>query len=156
MLYLIRSFGRGGKSYLKVGYSDSLGNRMGQYRIHNPLFELIATREGSQEDELLIHLYLEALGYKVDILNEWFMDTPEILSRFHDNIQSKVLRKVWRNRESLFTIADFNNPLRKKIFERLRSTFGKSRKYSIDREWAFADSREKLKKVKNLDIDLLL
>ena len=46
MLYLIRSFSRGGKSILKVGYTEDINKRMNQYFYYSPGFELIATREG--------------------------------------------------------------------------------------------------------------
>lgn len=64
MLYLIRSFGREGKSILKVGYTDDLNRRMSQYFYNNPCFELIATREGDELLEDMIQVYLKSLGYQ--------------------------------------------------------------------------------------------
>ena len=149
MLYLIRSFGRGGKSYVKVGFSENLENRMGQYRIHNPLFETIAQRPGSIRDEMILHLYLEAFGYKAKFLNEWFIDCPEVLTLFHDDLIIKVPRLVWKMRESLFTIADFSNPLKREVYEHLRHFWSNGiPKCDLDRDWKFAESREKFKKMK--------
>lgn len=149
MLYLIRSFGRGGKSYLKIGFSDSIDNRMGQYKMHNPLFETIAQRPGSLYDEAILHMYLEAMGYKAKFLNEWFTDCSEVLTLFHEDLTIKAPRMVWKCRDSLFTISDFSNPLKREIFEKLRQRWSNgSIKYNLDREWRFAESKEKLKKIK--------
>lgn len=146
MLYLIRSFGRNGKSYLKVGFTDNIANRMQQYKIHNPLSELITTRQGEQVEEKLLQLYLDILGYKANFLNEWFIDDFEILQKFHVNIDKKLKKFIWNNRNLVFKISDFSNKLMRYIFEELRSLFW-SGKYTeeIDKQWKFAESQELIK-----------
>lgn len=139
MLYLIRTFGRGrNKTSLKVGYTDNTSSRFNTYRAHNPFFEIVTTREGEREDELKIQLYLEALGLKEIFLNEWFRDTNEVVTRFHDRI-NRVDKVIWNNRDSLFNSSDFKsggNKLKKSIYESLKDTFGlDTLKSSIDNEW---------------------
>lgn len=154
MLYLIRSFGRGGKSYLKVGYSDNIADRMTQYKIHNPLFEIISQRQGSQDEELILQMYLGIMGFKADFLNEWFKDDSEVITIFHKSFKYGKLEKVvWKNREKIFRIEDFNNPRKRKIFEYLRKRWSIGKiQCNLDRDWKFSESREGLKKMKkNLD-----
>lgn len=64
MLYLIRSFGRGGKSILKIGYTEDIDRRMNQYFYTNPCFENISNREGDEMLEGMIQIYLKFLGYQ--------------------------------------------------------------------------------------------
>ena len=147
MLYLIRSFGIGKQSALKVGFTDSMVSRLGQYKIHNPFFELISTRRGSQDDELLLHLYLEARGYKARFLNEWFLDCPEIYTIFHKPMYS-LRSLVWRCRGDLFSIDDFKNPSRRRLYEDLRLEYGSAQRIQLDIDWKFAESREVLRRMK--------
>lgn len=104
MIYLIRSYGLRGKSYLKVGFTGNTKKRFDQYFYHNPGCEVVSTREGDETLENLFHLYLKSLGFqykKQGRLDEWFIDTPEIYQIFH--ISRKDLeRKVWGNREKIF------------------------------------------------------
>ena len=151
MLYLIRSFGRGRRSYLKVGFTDNISTRMNQYRIHNPQFELISTRQGTQEEEKLLQLYLSLTGYKADFLNEWFIDCPEIYQTFHIKINSKLKKFIWRKRDKIFKISDFSNSGMRVLFENLRKLFWKGiYTFNIDREWKFAEAQEYLKRQRKL------
>ena len=96
MLYLIRSFGRGGKSILKVGYTDDINKRMNQYFYYSPGFELIAIREWDEMLEDMIQIYLKFLGYQYQRncrLNEWFEDDPKIYQIFHIH-QEKLERYI--------------------------------------------------------------
>jgi len=159
MLYLIRSFGKN-KTALKIGFTDNIENRMNIYKAHNPFFELISTREGTFIEEAYIHLYLEALGYKEDFLNEWFIDTPEIYQIFHERILStKVKRTIWRNRDNLFKQVDFSNKLgfMRILYEHLREIFKpKFNQYKeVDRLYTITITKEKLEKAKSIDLDSL-
>lgn len=149
MLYLIRSFGRGGKSSLKVGYSANIEDRMFQYRVHNPHIELIAQRQGTQDEELLLQMYLESLGYKEDFLNEWFVDDPKVLEEFHAPLKSRKLEKtIWKKRQELFHPDCFREDNRKRrIYEKLRKDFGSS-EFGIDLAWSFRKSKEYYERVK--------
>lgn len=107
MLYLIRSFGRGGKSILKVGYTEDINKRMNQYFYYSPGFELIAAREGDELLEDMIQIYLKSLGYQYQRngrLNEWFIDVPEIYQIFH--IHRKKLEEItWRKRDEILNLS---------------------------------------------------
>ena len=106
MLYLIRSFGRGGKSILKVGYTDDINKRMNQYFYYSPGFELIAIREGDEMLEDMIQIYLKFLGYQYQRngrLNEWFEDDPKIYQIFHIH-KEKLERYIWVNRENILNL----------------------------------------------------
>ena len=107
MLYLIRSFGRGGKSILKVGYTEDINKRMNQYFYYSPGFELIAAREGDELLEDMIQIYLKFLGYQYQRdgrLNEWFIDVPEIYQIFH--IHRKKLEEItWRKRDEILNLS---------------------------------------------------
>lgn len=55
MLYILRSPYKNGKTLLKVGYANDIDTRISQYKSHNPGIELISYREGSLEDERILH-----------------------------------------------------------------------------------------------------
>lgn len=118
MLYLIRSWGRGGKSYLKVGYTSDLKSRMFSYYHSNPGFELLAVRQGGLTEEKKIQLYLEILGLKAEFLNEWFLDTPEVQNFFHQGIR-KVNKTLWRGRDMIWGSRDKFNGILRDIYEEL-------------------------------------
>ena len=106
MLYLIKSFGRNGKSILKIGYTDDLNRRMSQYFYNNPCFELIATREGDELLEDMIQVYLKSLGYQYQRngkLNEWFIDVPEIYQIFHIH-RKKLEEIIWKKRDNILNL----------------------------------------------------
>lgn len=100
MLYLIRSYGPGGKKIYKVGYTSSIERRLNQYFNHNPFIELISSREGDEELETLIHLCLYSLGYRFQKngrLNEWFIgDLNKIQYIFHSTKKyfEKIFKKI--------------------------------------------------------------
>lgn len=153
MLYLIRTFGRGkNKTALKVGYAKEIGERLKTYYHHNPFFEFISSRPGELYDELVIHLYLQAGGLKLGILNEWFLDRDEVLQEFHEN-QSKMLRVIWNNRNTLFSVADFKksgNELKRRLYEDLRMTrYKDSDCKEIDKIWKTEMNKELLKKMRD-------
>ena len=95
-----------GKSILKVGYTDDVNKRMGQYFSANPGFDVLGIREGDEILEDMIQIYLTYLGYQRRIggrLNEWFNDRPEIQQIFHIN-RDKLERILWRSREKVFNL----------------------------------------------------
>lgn len=156
MLYLIRSWGRG-KSILKVGYTSNLGKRMENYYHSNPLFEILGAREGSLIDEKRLQLFLELLGYKFDILDEWFKDVPEVTELFHES-KEKISRVLWRNRDSVWKIEDLKNGADKRlrdIYEELREKYLRpGTKYAggkIEESYIMLRSQELLKKMREGD-----
>lgn len=95
-----------GKSILKVGYTDDVNKRMGQYFYNNPGFDVLGIREGNEILEDMIQIYLTYLGYQQKIggrLNEWFDDRSEIQQIFHIS-QDKLERILWKHREKVFNI----------------------------------------------------
>jgi len=138
MLYLIRSFGPAGKSWLKVGFTDSIAQRISTYRVSNPGFQLLSIRPGDLTEETRTHLYLTACNLKADFLDEWFLDCPETLQRFHDSTE-RMDRWIWRKREGLFTAFDFSRRTPKvRIYEDLRFIHRNDSNntiYNVDKEW---------------------
>ncbi len=152
MLYLIRTFGRGkDRTALKIGFTDNIKNRSQHYRLHNPFYEQISTREGDLILETKIHLYLTALGYKESFLDEWFVDIPAVLQEFHADIK-KIDRTIWKNRNSLFTRADFKGggkEIKAKIYESLRMTRIIKHPFQIDSDWKIENNQKLLKKMRS-------
>lgn len=106
MLYLIRSYMKLGKSILKVGYTDDVNKRMGQYFSTNPGFDVLGIRGGDEILEDMIQIYLTYLGYQRRIggrLNEWFDDRPEVQQIFHIS-RNRLERILWRSREKVFNL----------------------------------------------------
>lgn len=68
-LYLIRSFGKDGQSYIKLGYSSNIDQRLDIYKSHNPFIEIIKTfyRKDAKIFENNFHINNKS-SYK----NEWY------------------------------------------------------------------------------------
>lgn len=159
MLYLIRTFGRRGRSALKVGFANDLDKRLKTYYYHNPYFEIVATRDGELYEEMVMHLYLQSKGYKESILNEWFLDCNDVLTEFHAK-KNKMLKSIWKNRNSLFSLSDFKSTkdnssvIKKRIYEDLRLIYYDEKKaVEIDITWKLEASRKVYRKTKSLYID---
>ena len=73
MLYLIKQYGRN-TTYLKIGYTQNLQERLKAYNTHSAEFELINSMEGDQELETFAHKLL--LEY--NIKGEWFKEDPMV------------------------------------------------------------------------------
>ena len=130
MIYLLRSYGKLGKSILKVGFSDQVDKRMSQYFSSNPYFELISVREGDQYLESLLHIWLRYLKLDVKVLgrlDEWFKDDPQVQQIFHLSRDS-LERRLWKHRDYIFDLSgreDLN--IFKSLYEKNKSTFEGSR-----------------------------
>jgi hypothetical protein len=156
MLYLIRSFGRCNKSALKIGFTDDVKNRINSYKYHNPLFELISTREGSLLDETRTHTYLTSFGYKLNILDEWFIDCDEVNQLFHKPFEA-MNKVIWNNRDNLFTKNDLinENDVSKLYQELLLIQSPLKKLKDIDKEWKGIISKQYIKKFNLFDDNLL-
>ena len=119
MIYLIRSHGKGDSSLLKIGYTDSLQARNYSYIEHNPLLEILDTREGNEELECT--LQLRFLYYKADILKEWFLDDSDILKHFQDSIDD-IDMWLWMHRDDVFQENTKSKRI-KNIFKRIWNKF---------------------------------
>lgn len=73
MLYLIKQYGKN-TTYLKIGYTQNLKERLKAYNTHNAEFELVYSMEGDQELEAFAHKLL--LEY--NIKGEWFKEDPMV------------------------------------------------------------------------------
>ena len=73
MLYLIKQYGKN-TTYLKIGYTQNLQERLKAYNTHNAEFELVCSMEGDQELETFAHKLL--LEY--NIKGEWFKEDPMV------------------------------------------------------------------------------
>lgn len=156
MLYLIRSFGREGKSALKIGFTDDIKNRINSYKYHNPLFELISTREGSLLDETRTHTYLTSFGYKLDILDEWFVDEDSVNQLFHKPFET-MNKVIWYNRDKLFNKNDLeNNNDMSKLYQELLLIQSPLKKIkNIDKEWKCIINRQYVKKFDMFSEDII-
>lgn len=147
MLYLIRTFTRTG-TFLKVGYTGNLQERMRSYLTENPGRELISTRQGDLQEETRLHLYLTACNLKAGFLDEWFLDTPETLLGFHQSL-GKMNRRIWNSRELAFgtTALDFSRRSPKVlIYEELRFLYRPAKDITrVDKEWKEWNLKESIK-----------
>ena len=92
MIYLIRT--KYEKiSLLKIGYTEDSKkkSRYTNYRLHNPLFELLyEIPEGTEECEKLLQLYFSEFQYK-NYGNEWFYESQDIIDYFETHRTSESL-----------------------------------------------------------------
>ena len=119
MIYLIRSHGKGESSLLKIGYTDSLEARNYSYIEHNPLIEILGTREGDEELELTLQLRFSY--HKADILKEWFNDEKEIINHFQDTIDD-IDMWLWIHKDDVF-IENTRSKKIKNIFKRIYNKY---------------------------------
>lgn len=157
MLYLIRSFGRNNKSVLKVGFTDEIKNRVSTYKYHNPFSELISTREGSLLDETRIHTYLRSLGYKLDLLDEWFINCDNVNQLFHKSFET-MNKVIWKDRNNLFRKDDFlKENIMNELYQELNLLQSPLKELtSIDLEWKNVINKKYISQYKkNNDIDFL-
>lgn len=115
MIYLIRSHGKGDSSLLKIGYTSSLKARNYSYIEHNPLLEIIDTREGDEELELTLQLRFSY--YKANILKEWFNDEEDIIKHFQDSLDN-LDTWLWLHRDDIF-LENTRSQKIKNIFKRI-------------------------------------
>jgi hypothetical protein len=156
-LYLIRTFGRcKDQTALKVGYTANMKNRMDSYKYHNPYSEMISVREGDLLDEARTHTYLISLGFKIDLLNEWFKDENEVLQLFHKPFDT-MNKVIWNDRDKLFTKKDFisENKLYE-LYTSLRMMQSPLKKVTtIDQEWLNIINRKYVKSFNMYEDDII-
>ena len=142
MIYLIRTYGDGGKSALKIGFASNLETRMSQYFYMNPFFKIISSREGDEllEDLLHYYLYYKGFQYKIDgKLNEWFIDDPKVVKIFDISIED-LEKELWENRDKVFDLkGKLKNSLDYKLFEYL---YQKNKEDFIGEKYIFDKSNK--------------
>ena len=100
MLYLFGSGAwKNSRRVLKVGYTGDFDTRKQQYKLYNPLGEMLDTREGDEILELKLHLRL--IHYKVEFLDEWFFDEDPVFEIFKSSVED-IDRWLWENRSDCF------------------------------------------------------
>jgi hypothetical protein len=124
MLYL---FGTGSFKYnfkaAKVGYTNNKKERETAYKLHNPLGEFIAWREGDKALEEKLHMRL--IDYKQDFLDEWFYYDEDVLKIFNLP-ENEIDEWLWTNRYRVFYDGYFlvaPGTLKRKIFDSLRRQY---------------------------------
>ena len=75
MIYLLQSHDK-----LKIGYTSDINKRMRQYKTHNVDISLISSKEGTFEDEKILH----KLCSKYKITSEWFQYNKFIIDAFEN------------------------------------------------------------------------
>lgn len=124
MLYL---FGTGSfkndRKALKVGFTDDIDTRKNQYYLHNPLGEMLGSREGNELDELRLHLRL--IDFKVEFLDEWFYNEPEVYKIFKEDYKD-MNKWLWENRERTLLSPNIPLPgtLKRKLLDQIRKELG--------------------------------
>lgn len=117
MLYL---FGSGSykndRKILKVGFTDDMKTRETQYKLHNPLGEFLGERPGTEITELKLHLRLQ--DYKVEFLDEWFYDEPDVHKIFSES-EEKINSWLWEHRSEIFFPLPKSGSLKRKIYDEL-------------------------------------
>lgn len=157
MLYLLRSFGEGGISILKVGYAGDYKFRLAQYQSHNPYIKEISQREGELVDETLLHYYLHSLGLG-ECKDEWYKDCPEVIDVFNKPME-EIKKEVWKNRDDIFKFSLSRPGSYFTIYRELLDTFGIEEEKDIDKKFNSLgrrgkelEQKEKLDSIKEEDL----
>ena len=89
MLYLIKEYGKN-KTYLKIGYTQNLEERLKAYNTHSAEFELVNSMEGGPELESFAHKLLAEYNIK----GEWFKEDPMVYYVWELTKQEYKIRKI--------------------------------------------------------------
>jgi len=121
MLYLIKEYGKN-KTYLKIGYTQNLEERLKAYNTHSAEFELINSMEGGPELESFAHKLLAEYNIK----GEWFKEDPMVYyvweltkQEYKIRKQEKTIEELENNLSTLSNHVDFF----KKKYEELKARF---------------------------------
>ena len=152
MIYLIRSYGPDNKKAVKIGFAEDIQARMRNYKIHNPYFEILATRQGDLRLEMKLQLFFTSYGLKADFLNEWFLNRPEITTTlFHKTLET-INRRLWKQRQFLFPESIFTtagNKRKREIYEELRMVYGVRKAKPVDLAWKIESNKKLLKNMRS-------
>lgn len=126
MLYLFGSGAwKNSRRVVKVGYTGDIETRKQQYKLYNPLGEILDTREGDEILELKLHLRL--IHFKVEFLDEWFFDEEPVFKIFQES-EEGIDEWLWENRNDclLYPTIPLPGTMKRKILDELKSKFGPS------------------------------
>lgn len=124
--YMLYLFGSGSwkndRKILKVGYTGDISTREQGYKLHNPLGEILDTREGDEILELKLHLRLK--DYKVEFLDEWFHAEDPVFDIFNHS-EEDIDKWLWENRgEIFFESLPAIGTLKREILDDLKKKYG--------------------------------
>lgn len=122
MLYFIKS-----REYYKIGYSDNFKTRLHAYKIHNPDFELIGTREGTRKDEFKYHCYLSKYNKNKNKRSEWVI--------IEDIRVLKFIEETFTSKSKLEIPSIIRNTLYKKSYKKLIEYIFETRDESLYQEY---------------------
>lgn len=128
MLYLFGSGAwKNSRRALKVGFTDDFEKRKQQYKLYNPMGEMLDTREGDRLLEEKLHLRL--IHYKVEFLDEWFYDEDPVFEIFKESIE-EIDSWIWENRGECLFLPTLPSPgtLKRQILDELREKYGNPHK----------------------------
>lgn len=134
MLYL---FGSGSwkndRKIVKVGFTDDIETREQSYKLHNPLGEMLDTREGDKILELKLHLRLK--DFQVEFLDEWFFDEPEVFRLFNIDIED-LDKWLWDNKSEVLLTPFMPEPgtMKREILDSLQQKYNKNFKKPYTQE----------------------
>lgn len=124
MIYL---FGTGAwkndRKAVKIGFSGNFDKRRKNYYHYNPLGEFLGEREGTEKDELRLHLRL--YDHRVEFLEEWFYDEPEVFRVFQEDTYEDIDRWLWEHRGDTLLVPQIPLPgtLKREILDDLSKKF---------------------------------
>lgn len=124
MLYLFGSGAwKNSRRVVKIGYTSDIDTRKQQYKLYNPLGEILDTREGDEILELKLHLRL--IHFKVEFLDEWFFDEEPVFNIFKES-EEDIDKWLWENKNDclIYPTIPLPGTIKRKILDDLRDRFG--------------------------------
>ncbi len=123
MLYLFGTGAyKGDRKALKVGYTDDKKTREQHYNLHNPMGIFLGWRDGDELLELKLHIRLR--DFKVEFLDEWFFNEPEVEEIFGQP-ENEIDKWLWENRTEYLLSEGIpkEGTMKARILDDLRSKF---------------------------------
>ena len=106
MVFLIRFQAFDSFDY-RVGYASDVQKKLKQYAVYNPCLELIATRDGEEYEENIVHRYLHTFtgGYWNFERDGWYVCAPcdgSIIPYFKEDYDV-MKKKIWEFRDTVLS-----------------------------------------------------
>lgn len=131
MIYLILSAGFKDNNpdqfekRLKIGYTNSLDDRLRAYLTTNPDIILLQTREGDTSVETYLHRKFEKYRYKDS--REWFYYSQEIIDHFQDELEDFIDEEILLDcirkslRSGITPVSDLKEKYLNQILDEIKS-----------------------------------
>ena len=106
MVFLIRFQAFDSFDY-RVGYASDVQKKLKQYAVYNPCLELIATRDGEEYEENIVHRYLHTFtgGYWNFEREDWYVCAPydeNIIPYFKEDYDV-MKKRIWEFRDTILS-----------------------------------------------------